>query len=198
MEFDLIGAVCGACADKRSASLEEGQKKEAHEERVRLWQKICPALYSSTAWASHPELSPVAREVAKSWWAGRDGMGLGLHGPTGRGKSRAMFEILRRHHFAGRHVMAVQSMEIEEAAVKMFSDEPRARVEAQDLLRRCRTTGLLYIDDLGKEKMTERVAKEFHRLVAPMAKRVDSNESRRRSENLMEAMLAGSRALAAR
>lgn len=39
---------------------------------------------------------------------------------------------------------------------------------------------------------------EYHRVVAPMARRVDGNESRRSNENLMEAMLAGSRALRAR
>jgi hypothetical protein len=39
---------------------------------------------------------------------------------------------------------------------------------------------------------------EYHRIVAPMARRVDGNESRRAKENLMEAMLAGSRALRAR
>ena len=37
---------------------------------------------------------------------------------------------------------------------------------------------------------------EYHRIVAPMASRVDGNESRRSKENLMDAMLAGSRALA--
>jgi hypothetical protein len=39
---------------------------------------------------------------------------------------------------------------------------------------------------------------EYHRIVAPMARRVDGNESRRSRENQMEAILAGSRALRAR
>jgi hypothetical protein len=39
---------------------------------------------------------------------------------------------------------------------------------------------------------------EYHRILAPMARRVDGNESRRSKENQLDAMLAGSRALRAR
>jgi hypothetical protein len=46
-------------------------------------------------------------------------------------------------------------------------------------------------------KATE-LKEEFVRMVAPLARRVDGNESRRTRENVMDAMLAGSRALRAR
>jgi hypothetical protein len=39
---------------------------------------------------------------------------------------------------------------------------------------------------------------EYHRILAPIARRVDGNESRRSRENQMDAMLAGSRAVRAR
>lgn len=39
---------------------------------------------------------------------------------------------------------------------------------------------------------------EYHRIIAPMAKRVDANETRAASQNQMDAMLAGSRAIQAR
>jgi hypothetical protein len=46
-------------------------------------------------------------------------------------------------------------------------------------------------------KATE-LREEYYRIVAPMARRVDGNESRRTRENMMEAALAGSRAVRAR
>lgn len=46
-------------------------------------------------------------------------------------------------------------------------------------------------------KATE-LKEEYYRIVAPLARRVDGNESRRAKENMMEAMMAGSRALRAR
>lgn len=158
-------AVCGDCADARSARHAEQLRAEKQTERVQKWLALCPPLYASTAWTQHPELSPVCRDVAESWWADARGIGLGLYGRTGLGKTRAMFSILRRHHFAGRQVLPLQSMDIEEAAANVFADDPLLRNGAHDTLRRARGAGILYLDDLGKEKMTERVAKEFHRLI---------------------------------
>lgn len=50
----------------------------------------------------------------------------------------------------------------------------------------------------GSTGKAQELKEEYHRLLVPAAKRVDANESRRRSENTMETMLAGSRALRAR
>lgn len=50
----------------------------------------------------------------------------------------------------------------------------------------------------GSTGKAQELKEEYHRLLAPAARRVDANESRRSRENLMEAMLAGSRAVGAR
>lgn len=155
---------CEACILKRTEADEKEQAAAAHAELVRKWLIICPPLYRSSDW-SHAGLSPVCAGYAKNWWAGKDGMGLGLYGLTGKGKTRAMFDILKRHHFSGRKVFAVQSMEIEQAGQDKFADDPRVRDGARDTLRKCSSCFLLYIDDLGKEKMSERVAKEFHAII---------------------------------
>lgn len=158
-------AVCGNCADARSAAHKQRLMEQEQQNRIERWLAICPPLYRATAWTQHPELSQVCREAAKHWWTPGKGIGLGLYGQTGSGKTRAMFEVLRRHHFAGRHVMAIQSMDIEEACSQLFQSDPIARQDARRTLERCRKAGILYIDDLGKERMTDPVAREFHRLI---------------------------------
>ncbi len=50
----------------------------------------------------------------------------------------------------------------------------------------------------GSTAKAAELKEEFVRMVAPLARRVDGNESRRARENLMHAMLEGSRALRAR
>lgn len=158
-------SICGVCADARCAQAASEQQEEAHKDRVHRWTVLCPPLYQSTAWTQHPELAPVCREVAKSWWVTKRGIGLGLYGPSGSGKTRAMFEVLKRHHFAGRHVMAIQSMDIEEACGLLLHSDPVVKQDARQTLRRCHKAGILYIDDIGKERMTDPVAREFQRLI---------------------------------
>ena len=50
----------------------------------------------------------------------------------------------------------------------------------------------------GSTSKAMELKEEFHKIIAPTAKRIDSNESRRPSENQMDAMLSGSRAVQAR
>lgn len=77
-----------------------------------------------------------------------------------------------------------------------------------------RVTGLNFFDSLALEALIVLLAsklapsiqggstakaielkEEYHRIVAPMAKRIDGNESRRARDNMMDAMMSGSRAL---
>jgi hypothetical protein len=50
----------------------------------------------------------------------------------------------------------------------------------------------------GSTTKAMELKEEFHKVLAPLAKRVDANETRSSKVNQMEAMLAGSRALEAR
>lgn len=159
---------CDKCLDKRAGAVEQAVLKEEHTKRVDLWLRICPPAFRSTDWSeSSPyfeELSPIARTHAKTWWISEKGKGLGFHGRTGRGKSRAMYAILQRHHFAGRSVKAVTALEIQKASQDVFSDDKRTKHAARWLLDSLRRVGVLYIDDIGKETMTPRVGGEFHGL----------------------------------
>jgi DNA replication protein DnaC len=92
--------------------------------------------------------------------------GLGLWGPTGRGKTRAMYAILKRLHFAGVRCYAVQAIQFAEAAMLIAERAPwSVREGAVDLIRRCHAVPVLLFDDLGKENSTPAVAKAMHALV---------------------------------
>lgn len=184
--FRGTSAMCPDCTeDLRRRALHpehERAEEESREARLRAWYELCPPDYRSTNWRDHPELSQLCRWVAKFWWlagperdamTGPDGQpvfghqrGLGLFGPTGRGKTRAMYAILRRLHFAGIRCFAVQAIRFAEAAMLVAERAPwHAREGAVDLIRRCQTVPVLLFDDLGKENSTPAVAKAMHDLV---------------------------------
>lgn len=50
----------------------------------------------------------------------------------------------------------------------------------------------------GSTSKAKDLLEEYSQLIAPIARRIDANESRRRNENFMDQMLRGSRALQAR
>ena len=184
--FRGTSAMCPDCTDKLRLDavqpVVQRAEHESQEMRLKAWDELCPPDYRSTGWRDHPELSPLCRWVAKHWWLagperdarlGPDGApvfgkerGLGLFGPTGRGKTRAMYAILKRLHFAGVRCFAVQAIQFAEAAMLIAERAPWAeRHPALELIRLCHRVPVLLFDDLGKENSTPAVAKAIHDLV---------------------------------
>lgn len=184
--FRGTSAMCPDCTDKLQVAFKqpkaEAAEYESQEMRVKAWEELCPPDYRSTGWRDHPELSPLCRWVARYWWLagperdarrGPDGepvfgkeRGLGLFGPTGRGKTRAMYAILKRLHFAGVRCFAVQAIQFAEAAMLIAERAPWSeRNPALELIRLCHRVPVLLFDDLGKENSTPAVAKAIHDLV---------------------------------
>lgn len=177
-QHESLFRLCGACSQALHAPLmaAEAEKEHTHDQqaRVQAWLEMCPPDYRSTNWRDHPELSQECRTLAKTWQLPpRDSRsserGLLIHGPSGRGKTRAMFEILRRLHFSGVPCMAVEAVTFAEHAVMAasLSAPAKARFDAQDWLRRAKTVRVLFFDDLGKEGGTSMpgFARAFHTLL---------------------------------
>jgi len=177
-QHESLFRLCDTCAQALHAPLleSEAEKEHTHEQqaRVNAWLDMCPPDYRSTNWRDHPELSQECRRLAKEWQLPpRDSRsserGLLIHGPSGRGKTRAMFEILRRLHFSGVPCMAVEAVTFAEHAVTAthLSSPVRARQDAQAYLRRAKTVRVLFFDDLGKEGGTSMpgFARAFHDLL---------------------------------
>ena len=156
--------VCNPCMDARQAKHSDDLKREKAEKLALVWRRICPPLFNKTKW-DHPGLSLVLCELAHTWWAKDDGMGLGVYGPTGVGKTRAVWEILRRHHFSGRSVFAATAQQIQIAVGDFHTDAFMDRSAARKLIRDCKGSGILFIDDIGKERTTAAVAAVLHDIV---------------------------------
>lgn len=185
--FRGTSALCPACVEQRQtaflAPVQEQSEAERQQARVDAWHALCPPDYRSTNWRDHPELSPLCRWLAKYWWlAGEDRdalldaagepvfgrqRGLGIYGPTGRGKTRAMYAILKRLHFAGVRCRVVEAIQFASDAV--VAGDLRApwhlKGPALEAMRACKTAPVLFFDDLGKEHSTPGVAQAMHDLL---------------------------------
>jgi hypothetical protein len=155
--------VCDACMTVRESKHHDELNREKSAKLALAWKHLCPPLYQQTNW-KHPGLSPACCEHARTWWA-NNGLGLGFYGPSGRGKTRAMWEILRRHHFAGRKVLAVSAQKIQSAVSDFHADANAERNEARKLIRDCKVVGILLIDDIGKERTSPAVASALHDII---------------------------------
>jgi hypothetical protein len=165
-----IFRICPDCLEAVQKPQIEAEQTAAREEirakRAREWLALCPLDYRSTNWRDHAELSAVCRTLAKDWlpqWESEE-RGLGIHGPSGMGKTRAMFAILRRLHFAGVGVHYVEAVKFDEQA--RIADDLRApwslKGPALDFLHRCKSVRVLFFDDLGKESSILATAKHMH------------------------------------
>lgn len=175
-------ARCPACiesiqrtyAESTAATIATAEKL-AQDARSAQWNALCPPDYRTTAWLTHPELSPVCHYIAKHWTLlsptrlpvfGPE-RSLLLYGPTGRGKTRCMFAILRRLHWSGipcHHVEAVRFAD-HAALVNDFKASSQLRHEAQRHLNLAKRARVLFFDDLGKEGTTPGFARAFHDLL---------------------------------
>lgn len=161
--FDDAPTLCDPCIE--AERIKEAEKKE--EERLAgvqaVWEGICPPLYQNTE-MGNPRLSRAAWAALRAWEP-NGVQGLGLIGETGKGKTRLAFARLKELHFKGHKVFAVSAKKIERAIQDTFSDDRETRNESRKLMNETLWSGILLLDDLGKEKYTERVASEFYALV---------------------------------
>jgi hypothetical protein len=152
---------CFPCVDelqRRADEAEKGRVAEAQEKRAQeAFCAICPPLYRET----NLELIPSTfREQALGWeWGAK---GLGLVGLAGKGKTRAAYHICRRMIGQGRRVIATTAPAFARLCVDQFSDDKARRAEAQEQIKRIYKADLWFLDDLGKQRMTDRGEMELY------------------------------------
>lgn len=141
-------SVCDPCIERaRQARIDNVRSN-----RLEDFKRICPVTYQSSD-HNHPSM-PVRAKLEKilSWKP--CGKGLILVGGSRCCKTRTMWMLLKK--------------------LFVFDNIDVAYTNASDLAERCRNqddreelrnTPILFIDDLGKEKMTEHEENELYRLV---------------------------------
>ena len=152
--------VCRKClAAWRSFEFADAQDKQV-DTAQRRYQAICPPelLDDPTDWQRLPD--QVAANKVVSW--AYSPRGVLAHGITGLGKTRAMWALIKRQFDAGRIVVAYDGIDLGREISAKTSDD------SADFLRWVRVMErheILYIDDLGKGRMTRAHAAELFGII---------------------------------
>lgn len=163
-QHESFFSVCLICTEAQEAERQEAAAKARQQQKNEQWLDLCPANYRATDW-NRASLHPACAIVASTWWPAADGKGLGLRGPSGIGKTRAMWEILKRLHFTGRKVMALDAIALEQAAADRHHATVSENHAARRLIDRAKRAGILFLDDIGKETASPSVAKVLHDII---------------------------------
>jgi len=144
---------CSRCTERHAEEIRCAEEEERRARRVLQWNEAIPPLYREN---DPNRLNPRAREVAERFDYQQD-KGIFLHGDFRKGKTRCAFLILRKAHDQGRSIMMMRSIDFAKHCATQFADNKDIQRDSQRLLDRCKSVGVLLLDDLGKEKITERV-----------------------------------------
>lgn len=141
--------ICLPCYEKR---LKERLRQETIN-RLARWSTLCPPLYRDTN-LTHPAM-PAPAKLAKilGWQYGPKG--LLVHGSSRKCKTRCVWLLI--HRLMVTDGLPVIGMTCGEFSRQCADAHGRGGEYAMDWIERLMHIPVLFIDDLGKSKMTERV-----------------------------------------
>jgi hypothetical protein len=151
---------CEACTaeNERVQALERERREAQH--LAAGWERICPPLYRDTD-PSRLNCSSAAREAILSWQFGPKG--LLVHGPARLGKTRLVYLLLfRLHHLERRRIIALTANAFSHEVSVLFGSGG-GRGEA--FIDRLTEVPILFVDDIGKGRLTDRVESEFFHVI---------------------------------
>ena len=149
----LIQIHCDPClelAEKRQADRVKTSKAKG-------WDDVCPTLYAGYDFEKLPEAGKLIVPKVMAWQ--ESSKGYGLIGDSFLGKSFILHELFRRWFEHGKLVVMVSATEFAWACGSTEQDERR------NLIERMIRADMLLLDDLGKEKITERVESDLYHVL---------------------------------
>lgn len=135
--------VCEQCAEV-AASGHEWHKKQA---RMRKWEALCPVDFRGTIISKLPR--PEKYDEVMRWTF--NSLGLMLHGPTRRGKSRCAWKLLERECLYGRRVAVMDYTFGQEYSKRMSTSTAGCAIWLEDF----RSADVLLMDDVFKIRMSD-------------------------------------------
>lgn len=138
-----LGVLCESCLRVRAERDDHADEQRRLTER---WLLICPERFQDTAVGKLPCQPQAIR--ALSWQRNGDGHGLNLWGFPNTGKTRSMFLVLKREHFAWAKVRVFTAGEFE----RNLEWKAWRRASWVDSLIRC---DVLAFDDFDKMTLTK-------------------------------------------
>lgn len=112
-----------------------------------------------------PKLAQYPAEIVqkvRQWQPGHEGIGIGLAGSTGLGKTRLLTARLQQLNCTWLYLPAAR---LNDLVAAIWSDHQRTADEAQDMLAKARNVRVLMLDDIGDERTTEAVSEELKDLI---------------------------------
>lgn len=154
-------AVLCECCQRRLTSEREAEEARNRAGRLaKAFDAMCPPLYRE----SDPRrLAGAFLRESEAWEFSPEG--LGFIGAAGTGKTRCAWRLLRRLHFAGKRVYGLTATAYAKACADQFHDAPEVKAGAEAVLGRCRRVEVLLLDDMGKQRFTERAEMELFALL---------------------------------
>lgn len=142
-----FGAFCDECFDRDNERIRREAVANSQIIDASGWEKICPLEFQHTE--AHRLPSPTKLQKVLAWKYGAKG--LILHGPTGAGKSRCLYELLKREFKTGRSVAVM-----DHATAFRYADAYEHGPGAVNAWIEHRSkVNILAFDDLFKAKLTE-------------------------------------------
>ncbi len=133
-------------------------RKCASDRRLKLFQKLCPAAYQQT---DVNRLPPAQFAEIMAWQYGPTG--LLLSGEPRKGKTRCSWQLIHRLMVVDRREIRIKFFDcggFADAIEQAFKDETK-----HEFVREVSTVPLVFMDDFGKNKFTERVEMELFNMI---------------------------------
>jgi DNA replication protein DnaC len=154
--------VCPGCEQKqRDAEREQEELQLECQRQDKILEERIPPLYRQT---DRGRMDPKLLKAVDGFDL-NGGQGLFISGDFGKQKTRGCALLLERYCRAGYSIRMIQSTVLAKRVVEQFSDDRQIRERAQKTLELCRGVDALLIDDLGKERATERFETELFSLI---------------------------------
>jgi len=163
--MELVASICDACSrtyeDARNAEIRE-QYMRGRTERLRAaFAKACPSGMFTCDLVKLPCSKVKYQEIFAFGFPG--GKGLVVHGVKGTGKTRAMWQLAKRLVFdEAQQVTVLRDVELGRRIERSYEEHGAGHDRLIAALSR---VPFLFVDDLGKAKLTPRVESDLFDII---------------------------------
>lgn len=153
--------ICDQCRADRDAEADRSAAAKLLSDRKDQWNRICPEIYRDfdLVQSRHPEASERIIQ-----WNPREGRGLLVVGASRAGKTRAVYQMLRRKFMEGAKVSAFRGTKWTELAIAKARGGDESP-EARRLIAEAHSADLTFVDDFAKNRWTETTEVAFWELL---------------------------------
>ena len=153
-------SVCFDCSEKENDERNAESQRQRKNRLISAFQSEIAPSYRNT---DFERISPNLKKAVSEWkFSPR---GLGIIGTSGSCKTRASVLILQRMVEEGRSVFFLTATQMAQAAVDQFHNDAKKKDDAENLLDRALSTSVLLLDDLGKNRMTDRAEETLYEIL---------------------------------